>query len=1296
VSTLKRRSKKKVTAILFTIALMIAIFPDVQSDTLTNKPPPDYGIYGALEDIQDEKNSRINNGTILSETKDRFDNITVTSNEQKVDLSAGREIITPDIPVPEMLDIYRAMRDWDDSRNNEVLDWLFPEPIGNGTPLNYHIYANYITHNSSTPTWTNASLRPTLGINLGGINPNLDRWWDVDVDVDGTDDISVFFGPVPDVGFLSGMSIDELIQFVQQLFLTRTLSVGMTVEYNIRKLNDGPFNTSDFKGLEVYVAKSLSYAGQNFILFIGLNVTNVVDDLDCSVRVDTVTFGGISIVENLLDIIDQLRNFQRPTLNISYGDIANLSGPYSLKWDSNEDLLSSFGLDVATAKILINDTKDDPYEFLNRSWVDLDFTKYSNSDSVPQHAEFWVDADDDLSSFNEIKWTDSTHICNANLRFFDSQENVTYAEVKIGRLPKELAITMDVVEKNGQDVSIIEYNAEGFVNYLDLKSYEFFDTSYEYITQGRIASGAIEYVHLFLNVTHIPSKLYLEGIFYLEDVEPTPDINLGVGIVADFIDTLAHRVISRFTRIAKTLSSIPYKLLSMSEDGSFATIDTYGLDYIDEIEFIFTSGDYATTSGNFFSFYNNTRYSEYPIAQVSLAGRISKIWYFNASFENDIAFADIEMMSNEPFKAIYADPINSLNAQAEVSNVPGHIIIYKTADLLQYGGFGTIDELRFISDYQGSYMDFKVLDLATYLEVELEDNRTYVTTGQPQNSIGEIEFLVTSGPIHRMSGNHLLLRQEDDYNLLSGRIKDISNLEYFTGDDARIDVQFTQENALNISLNDTRGDGIAADLILDPVPNSLSVNLSGLFPTGEGAFIPPSLDTTGVMGFASLIFGVATLGNEILDIIDEAAQDALNNVGTIIEDLSFSYSTDTHITLIGKIVKGKTYTLSDVDWMHGISGRQKEVSNGTTMAAKLYLTGLPTEASIAARVVGDDMFLDFHLWDFTPIHDWLLIDVKGIRDRDAMLYVNDIPSGMNLDLKLNLSATLSTIPQKAAGSIHMDSSAAVGALYGRMRQTIPEISVSEVFLDSVPRDLDCAFNLSGSIGITFNANSGIEYMFVKNTKSRDDELHDIYAILHEVPEEVILSVIPIADYDMDGSLLQTLPTLDLYSSGETLDAYIFADGKGIGQIGIVELQIVNVPSTLKGSFSDDSYSVSSTGVDYLWVHVMNLPVMEDHETKSIELVGKDIKSFDISIGSLFGNYPVIGIEDTEGGEIQLVLDHEVDDSKIGLALIDFQIKDGLPQSPKILINGGSVDLSKDSSHVIIPAPVLTLFLSVFS
>ncbi len=1298
VSTLKKPSKKKITAILFLIAFLIAMFPDVQSDTPIDKPSPDYGVYNEMEGLQDEKNSRINTPEILSETQERFDNMTIITGEERVDLTAGREIVSPDIPKPGMLNIYNIMKEWDKTSSNQIINWILPEALGgNGTPLNYYIYTRYINTTNITGRWTDASLRPTLGILTGG-GINLDRWWDVDVDDDGTADIQVFFDPITDVGNIGDLNWQQLLLLVQNWIDTRTIEMGITVYFNIRKINDAPFNLTDFKGLEVYVAKYLSYAGKNFILFIGLNLTNVVTELHCSVEVNSVVLNNIDFLGNLQDIIAQIIAGQRPTLNFTYADILNLSGPYYLRWDSNDEPLSSLGLDVAYAKIMIPGEDNEPYDFLNRSWVDLDFIKSDSLTQIPSWAELMVDAEDDLSSFNKITW-DAEHVCDAHARFFDDQQNVTYAELEIDDLSEEVDLDMSVEEVSGKNITIIEYSADDVVNYFNVFHYEFFNVNYEDITADKISNGEVEYVHLFLNISRLPEKLYLRGVFYLEEIEDPSPVDLGFGIVADFIDTLAYRVISRFTRISKTISSIPFRLLSIAEEGSFATIHTYypqTQDDIDEIEFIFTSGDYATTEGNFFAFYNNTRDSKYPIAQISLSGRIAKVIYFNANFEEE-AFAEIEMMNNQRFRAIYADDINNMNAEMNISNVPGSIKLRKSAADIDYDGGGrTIDEVKFISDYQGSYMDFRITNLADTLHIEYEEERTFVSTDSDDKSIGEVEFLVTTGPIFRMNGNHLLLRQESNYSLLSGGIRDVSKLEYISGEDGKLDIFFTQENCINVSLFDNRSEKIIADLIIDPIPQKLSVNLSGLFSTGVGNIPLPRLDTTGVLGLAHIIFGIATLGNEILNVVDKATQDALQNIGNIIENLSFSYSTTTHITIIGKILRGDTFTFDDVDWMHGISAKQQVTAQGTSMVAKLYFSGLPTQSSISTKVKGDDIVLDLLITDFQPKHDWLCIDVRGLQDRDLMLYVNDIREGMDLDLSVDLLAQISTIPQKVIGSIHMDSNKAIGALYGRMRQSIPEITITEFYLSSLPRTLDTQFSLSGNISINFQGNTGITHMFVKNTRARSEEFHDIYAILHELPDRMDVSISPVTDYDMDASILHTLPTISIESSGTTLDAFIFADGKGIGQIGIAEVQVVNAPGTLTGEFTDDKYQVKSTGVDYFWVHVMELPIMEGHKTKSIEIVGKDILSFDITVGTLFGNYPIIGMENSKGGEIQYVFEHEMDDSKAGIALIDFKTTNGLPSSPSIMINGGSVDLEKGSSHLMVPAPILTLYLMVFS
>jgi hypothetical protein len=1261
----EKRSKKKTFAILMIIALLIGIFPEVTSQSFGNKPQPDFDIYNRMEDTQDQKNDRINSPEVLNETQGRFDNITIETGEEKFDFNAGRETVTPDIPVPDMIGIFDAMNEWDAYNNTEVWQWIISRPRA------YSIYTKYVTNQTIHKRWTNAILGRTIQ------DPVI--WKDIDVDYDNTTDIEVFFNPE-----LDWTPLFIIQEFRDRLQAGDPIEIPISLHYRVHMENSTAFDLPGFENLEVYVAKSFSYDGKNFMVFLGLNFSNVASYFNA-----TVSISKVHIDEYSFTLIP-------PSFNPE--SLLGLGGPYYLRWNiPGGEEISSFDLEIASARI---EATGQPlpleqHEFLNRSWVDVDFKGRQPYFKVPNTAELMVEADDSLSSFDNITWN-AEHQCDVHAKFFDAQENVTFAELKIGDLSDDMHLRMTIQEKQGHNVTVINYDAEDVVDYLDVHHYEFFDVEYEDITKTKIDNGDIEYIHLFMNVSHIPKKLYLEGVFYIEEVDDGSGVGLGTNFIANFVNSLVQRVISRFTRISKTLSSIPYRLLSISEEGSFATINTFGLDRIQKIEFLFTSGDYITSYGNYVAFYNNTRPSNYPIAQISLSGVITNIWYFNASFEENVQ-AEIEMMGGQRVRALYIDDINSLYAVVNISNVPGRITLFKSPEFIIYDGAGdSVDELRFVSDYQGYYMDLRITDLSHALFLEYDDNRTFITAPALDETIGEIEFLVTTGPIFRLPGNHILLRNEGDYSLISGRIQDISKLEYVTGSGGELNVTFAEENTLNISLLDNRSQYISADLIIDPMPRQLSVDLSGLFLSDIGGFSLPQLDTAGVLGFVHIIFGISAMGNEILSVIDEATTSALNNIGNIISNLTFSYKTDFHTTIIGKILRGDDYTLDDVDWMHGISAIQSGEGSDISMAAKLYLSGLPTESSIRTIVEGDNIFLDLNIINFAPIHDWLCLDVRGLQDRDVLLYLDEIRESMDLNLKVDLISKLNVIPQQAEGSIRMDSTHDIGTLYGRMRQTAPAISITEVYLSEVPEELDADFKLSGNISIDLFAKTGIEYLFVKNTRPRDNEFHDVYAILHEVPRTLQLRVAPVSDYDMDNSLLQTLPTLNITSSDASLDTYIFGDGKGIGQRGIFEIQVVNLATEVDCEYRKGKYRIRSNGIDYLWLHAMDLPIMEGQNTKSIELVGKDILSFDISVSTLFGNYPMIGVDNAKGGEIQIVIDHDSGDSKLGLALIDIKSIGGVPSSPSLLINGGSVDLEKGSSHLLIPAPMLTLFLTIFS
>jgi hypothetical protein len=1269
----KKPSKKKGIAILMFLALIIAIFPEVASDTIDGRPSPDYGIYNEMESMQDEKSTRYNSPEILIETEERLDNMTITSGEQRLDLTSRRDIISPTIPIPEMLDIYDAMLRWDKTYNNQITDWLLPPPLGDGGPLNYYIYSKYITNGTIVEQWTNASLRPTLILP----ETNIDRWWGVDVNNDMVDDVEVFFGPE------LNWAIGNLINQFTNIWQSRSIKIPLTFRTSVHKLNDAPFSAPEFEFLEVFVAKAMSYTDNNFIFFYGMNFSNVATYFNDSVEITNIELGGIDFIGTLAQaIINQ-------ELIFNFADLVGLQGPYIARWDSGGEPLGTLEMKIATARL---EFQGNDYEFLNRSWVHVDF-----KNEAPTAGEMWLDADETLSSFDEIRWIGS-NVCDVNIRFFDSQENVTYAEIKISEMPQQITAIMTVDDSSGDNITIIDYDASSAMEFVDVKHYEFFDTEYEDITPFSIASGEVEWIHLFLNITNIPKRMYVKGLFYLEEVDDSMAIVPGLEIVGQLVQSIAVRLISRFTRISKTLSSIPYKIMNIAEEGGFAEFHTYWdqtHDMIDEVEFLFISGDYVQTTGNFFAFYNNTRSSPYPIAQISLSGRITDIVYFNSSFEDNI-FAEVKMMNNKEFRAIYTDPINSVDAELIVSNVPGHMIIYETPTTADYNGVGTIiDEMRFVSDFQGSYMDFSLKEVSDQLYIEFSPSRTYIHTDDNDNKIGNIEFVLTTGPILRMPGNYLLLRHDSSGSVLSGRIKDISSIDYRPGIFGMLEVNFAQENAINVSLFDNRTELLSADLILDPIPKHLTVDLSGFLPAGVDDIPLPKLDNTGVMGLVSVIFAIATLGTEIFELVDETTKNALNDIGDILTELSFSYSTETHTTFIARILRGTTFSYSDVDWTHGISSIQTQNGNNIAMAAKLYLTGLPTSTDISTYVKGAFVFINLQIDDFTPKYNWLLLDVKGMQERDVIFYINDLKSPMNLDLHVSLIEYLNMVPAAALGSIRMDSDRSIGNVYARMRQLKPEISVTETFLSTIPKELSTDFNLTGNITVDFKANRGIEYMFARNSKLRNGEFHDVYIILHEIPDEMNIIMKPTTDYDMDGSLLQTLPFFEMNCSQSSMDAFLFADGEGVGQIGTAEIQIVNSPMTLSGKYEDGKFRMKSSGVDYFWVHVIDLPLMDGQKTKSVEIVGKDLKSFDASEGRLFGNYPIISIENAKGGEMQFVLDHEAGDSKIGVAVLDFKSVNGIPSSPSLLINGGSLNMEKGSSHVMIPAPVLSAILSVF-
>lgn len=1283
----KRITRKRYLVVLLPIILVLSAFSSItfgQSDN--DKPEPDWGIYEELELLQERRNSKINSIEILNETEGRLEKVDIYE-EERINLTETREIRSPSIPVPPSLGIYEEMIYWDQFNNSDIISWLLAQPT------NYFLFSNYTDDNDYNSTWTKCFLRPTLW--------DFDRWYQIDVDEnsntgDGSGyDIEVAVLPTYEIKDIEIIQ-DGLLQFHLKITVDGGVRLHM---YKLQPSagHEDAFNQSYFELLEIVFTKSISYEGYNFIVFGGFNFTYVVDDFWAEVTAENVILDNISFVgtlQQIQQIVQQIRNGE-PVEGLLGGNIIGLTGPYHVHWNTNDSYMTDLGVLIATARVKWIDQEDYEYELVNRSWVDLYFTGEEPGDPVVREGELIADADTLYTSFNWVEWeAHDGRTCDVRIRFIDVAENVTYAELTIEDFPDSVKIDLDQIVIDDENYSTITYHASDIISYLDYKEYEYFDVDFEDITKEKLMAGDIYFRHVFVNISGIPTHFYLEGNFEMEEAKE-PVFDPGLGVVGGLVDTIAQQMINRYQRIANTLRSVPDKILSMAGEQSHGILNTYGHP-ISSVEILLTSGDYVWTPHNFFAFYNTGLESEYNTVQRSISGKLPNIEYYNADFREQSQMT-VRLVGGPDVRAIFIDKYEDLEAHAFIGGVPGEITLSISPERLEYSSSGnpsSLGQISYYSEYKGTYTMLKIEDLPRKVTVQRYSDATWISTNQ--GSIGIAEFAVTTGStFYRINGSYMILRQDNDFITLSGRLHHLKSAYYGSGDPGFLGLNFEEEQALNISLLDTKDGYFSADIIFDPLPKTIAMNLSELL-TDLPDIDLPEFNTGGVLGFAEIVFSIAILSNDILDIIDTTIEDALSKIDDFTTNPQFLYETDTHATIIAKIQIGDAYSLDEVDWVHGISSKQSVEEQGTNLVAKVYLTGLPTLGFIVAEVKSESILATFNITGFSPIHDWLYFDMRGLNGRDVMLYLEDIQPDLDINLGINLTAQLEKIPVELVGTIEMEATKSLGALYARINQIYDEITVGEVYLSSMPSEIELEFNVKEDTEMQLEASEDIEHMHIKIFKEVDDQLREIYCLFNDLPQEVSIKVKSCKEFDMEDTVLQTLPTIDITTDSDSLDIYLYADGRAIGQIGRTELQVVNAPSYVTGRLNGDTYEIRSDGVDYLWVHVMDLPVIEDYYLNSLELVGKDVFSCDIDVNLLFGIYPIIEVTATEGGEVQLVMDHEYDDSKLAIAFIDFKSKDGIPSTPSILINGGSLDADKGSSHLLVPAPILTVIATLFS
>jgi hypothetical protein len=490
---------------------------------------------------------------------------------------------------------------------------------------------------------------------------------------------------------------------------------------------------------------------------------------------------------------------------------------------------------------------------------------------------------------------------------------------------------------------------------------------------------------------------------------------------------------------------------------------------------------------------------------------------------------------------------------------------------------------------------------------------------------------------------------------------------------------------------------------------------------------------TGLLDYSEIVFALGQLGSEVIDLLGNLTENMINSIGNIGFNFSISYELETFGTDLDMIAEierngipittsSTTTKIEDMyasatdeelgdtlGWTHGITMKQDIYKGREILRGHLYLQGMPRSASLSTQFTENRTIVEFDFKEYSPKYDWLLLDLKGIQNRDVNVFFEKIPTNIDFSASADLTTNL-----EIGGEMHGDveilvcdsgedfCSQEIGALYLMMHTYEPIQSIREFFISELPSKLDLNFDIQKEMRFYYDASSEVEYIYSKLSKILTDSWHHVNLILHDIPPAFEFDFTANTDFDIDDPLpLQGLPKLDIDTKRtHTLDIIASVDGAAVGQRGKTELFIQDVQDT-RGRLKGNSYDIESLGVDFLRLKISNLPLLDNYQLNSLVLEAEDLRSLVFKVNLLFGVFPYFDLGSNIRGNIEITLDHTLNlfgsDMHAQVALVDV-VYEGIggariPVATPIFINSVSSDLRNNQRHVVIPAVLVSLLIT---
>lgn len=1226
--------------------------------------PVDWGVPAQLELIQGEERDAIDEPAVVSSAEGML------SGEGAYEVArtpaTGPYYLHRSPPAqPTVPDVVELARSTPNGTLPAVLQLLLDQPLK----------ISILVESGEHSNWIDAFLRPSLfriGEDGRVVLLNLQRWEYADIDNDTTTgnaagfDMRVRMRPV-----LENRTIDY---GVLPLHLDMRVRGGLALE--VERLGNG----SEDLPLDITFFKSFRYSGINYTWFLDYEVDHLPSRSYMSITAENVnaSFERGQMLDLIMNLIGN-----GSALNGSR--LSEISGPYTIHHRSEEDLTfihATLGyLKIAQSPIELEPRLEEA------DWLRARVLPPGTGMLPPREFSLWLDSPSFNRTFDHLNWTADRRAL-LELEYFDARENATQARALVDSAPRNLRLRIGEAMEDVGRVAKIHYTSTESVGLISFDAWDF------------AGPDRRKYLHTHVELHDMPTDIWLNGTIDVGGQEYAllrPDPRAG-SFIPQMMDAVMVGLASKLFNIGQTLRALPQSLLDMPDKEGYMNLQLPREgEYLGMMEMHLTSDHYVTVAEgtDFLAFYNDSIGElEGNMVQTGFALRLLDIRAIHAEFKDRKQIV-LDSRYNREFRALFIDEANQANASLRFSNMPHNISLELMEDQIIYMGDGTVDRVEYTSEVGEQYIQFRMDGVPGGLHFLLGEDTTGldVLTGE----IDTITVRVTDGVLRSMDGDHLLLeRSASGSTAVSLRISGMSSLLLRKGEQNTVALE-TGAKPFNIIIAD-EAEGFHLRAQLDPLPRNIEAEVSDIL--GLSDIDTPSLqDVTSVLEFASVIYSMSELADDVLVAMGDATASIIEGLGGFSSNVSFSFDGDQSMDLAATVSHTGNVPVDQAPWVHGVWVNMLPSPDGEVlMDARVFLTGIAPKGSIGLVSTAGTTHLDLTLEGFVPDYDHLLLVVNGSSliegggGKDVWLYMSDLVTPMDLAVVLDMDADVS-IGGRMAGGLELASSNALGPLHMRTRIRGENVATAEVLLASAPRRASMGFEYASDIGLDLDMSDGLPLLFLKMSRNLAHAGAPAVSVtLHDVPSLLNLSVSSGSDFDMDATTpLANLPVVRVSTNAPGLDALVRMEGRAMGNKADLFLDLRDVEE-LAFTLTGDEYRMSAAKLEFLHLSVGKLAYSGGTWFQRIDVVATDLVSLTVRVHMVFGVYPLMDMDDLVATGLQLGL---VGRTRMGggdrdLDISIFEVPMSVGTMPRSHSDGLLVQDAEGHRRLFVPAPITTL------